>query len=57
VQQVQQHDQSNKFEIYEKTYEVLRPEVIKMKQLMAFADKASVLCKEVLEKVLRLSVW
>jgi len=47
--QVQQSDQANRNEIYEKTYEVLRPEVKKMKDLMAFCDQSVQLCRRVLE--------
>lgn len=38
--QVQSNDQANRLEIYEKTIEVLQPEVDKMKKFMAFRDAA-----------------
>ena len=50
--QVQQTDQWNRAEIYERTYDVLKPEVTKMKQLMAFCDKSVGICRHVLTEML-----
>jgi cytoplasmic FMR1 interacting protein len=50
--QVQQTDQYNRAEVYERTYDVLKPEVTKMKQLMAFCDKSVALVRSVLAEAL-----
>ncbi len=48
VLQIKTHEQANRMEIYEKTVEVLGPEVYKAKQLMRFVQSASTrFCDEV----------
>lgn len=44
-------DQTNKVEVSEKRYEVLRPEIIKMKQLLAFQDRAVELIADVVKRI------
>ena len=39
--QIKAHEQSNRMEIYEKTVEVLGPEIAKAKQLMRFVQNAA----------------
>ena len=44
---LQTDDSVDKTEVSEKRYEVLRPEVLKMKQLMAFQEKSAALIVDV----------
>jgi len=46
---VSENEQSNKNEIYEKTLEVLQPQVAKMKLLMNFSDAAVELVVDVIK--------
>ena len=46
--QIKAHDQSNRLEIYEKTVEVLGPEVAKARELMRFLNQATTrFCDEI----------
>ena len=48
ILQIKTHDQANRLEIYEKTVEVLGPEIHKAKEVMRFVTRASTrFCDEV----------
>ncbi|TPX72953.1 hypothetical protein SpCBS45565_g00163 [Spizellomyces sp. 'palustris'] len=51
IPQVQSNEQANRLEIYQRTYEVLQPEVDKMQKFMSFRDAATAGVTDVLAEM------